>query len=176
MSKGFVGIKDITFFPRYVIPQEILYKKLDVLRDVLRLTPEFGKRYIHLKEGKREFKYSCPICGKITAHSLYCWDDMFKLDECQKAAKEIRDIGFDITFEERNMCSNCRIKPDMFGKKMWKITIGDKMFYVTACMSRDCHLLKMFLTAHETKDYERLINYVRGDISSLEELRGVSSD
>lgn len=180
MPNGFVGIKDITSFPRYVIPKEIIYKKLDVLRDVLSVTPEFGKRHIHLRrtidENKREFKYLCPICGRITSHSLYCWDDMFELDKILAAARKIRDIGFDIVFEERNMCSKCRISSDMFGKRIWKITIDDNAFYVPAWFSRDCDLLKMFLTAHETKDYERLINYVRGDISGLEKLLGVRSE
>lgn len=176
MPIGFAGIKDITSFPIYFLSKEVLFKRLETLKSVLRFSPQYGRRHIHLKESKSDFVYKCPICGRRTTHNVYSWNDIFELDKIRELSNDIKNKGFDIYLEERNFCSNCRVQADMFGKKLWKVQIDGKSFYVPAyfCTS-DCYVLRLFLTAHDKTDYDKIIDYLRGDISRLEDLLGFNT-
>ena len=122
-------------------------------------------------EDVRTVSFICPVCGTNTVHRVYPGDDLLSLDEIRDCAQEIRDMGFEIYLEERCFCSKC--SGEISDNPAWRITIGDRTFYVDFYYWRDdCELLKKFLRAKNKSDFDRLMMQIDGDTSRLEVLLG----
>ena len=177
MPKGFAGIKDIVSFPKYVLSKDRLDERLALLKQSPVPPPKPRAMCYSIRppspEDQKTFSYVCPLCGRRTTHSVYKWDILFELDQIRDASQSLREKGFEIYLDDKNLCSNCCISSDTLGKLFWKITIGERTHSVRIYgWKNDYSILTSFLSAHDKSDYDKLMAELSGDLSRLEILLG----
>ena len=123
-------------------------------------------------EDKKTFSYICPLCGRKTTLSVYKWDILFQLDQIRDASQTLREKGFEIYLDDKNLCLSC-CKSECFGDLFWRITIGERTHFVRIYdWENDYSILTRFLSARNKSDYDKLMLKLSGDLSRLEILLG----
>lgn len=175
MPIGFSGIKDIDEFPSNFFSRKNLETRLQTLKESPVPPPKSRAMCYSLKrpgpEDELTANYICPICGTKTIHRIYKWDKLTQLDEIRDAAQELRELGFEIYFEERYYCELC--KEEVPDHESWRISIENKTFFVMVYAWRqDYNILKHFLTAKNKNDFDMLMGEIEGNTKRLETLLG----